>query len=386
MSCPEKSSSEAERDQCPQPFKDPFPLLSFQDPLLGTYGSSTPQVLQSLPRRAITTWTINYMVSNVPNEASHVDPDLICPRGIVIYQNQLWVANMMSDFITNYDTFGNKMLGSIQTRNNRLISSFPSGLAANCAGGFTYNPGNNNINTRYAALLSATKTGDVIAYNPNVNDTNADVVMNIRSGTFNSYTGIAIVKDTMYLANFFRGTIDVYNTDYILQNVPGRNFVDNYSADPIPVDYHPFNIVYIAPFLYVLYAQRDGFRPAAEQIGPGKGFISVYNTEGRFERRFASRGRLNAPWSIIPAPIECGIPPGSFFVSNIGSGEIIQYDKFGNDLGPLLGQSGVPIRIEGLQSMAPHYSEFNTVFFTSSSDPQNRGLIGSLVRDQVIFI
>lgn len=360
--------------------------MSFQDPLLRNSCASTPEVIQGMPRRAILTWRVNYLVSNIPNEASHVDIDLVCPRGIVIYQNQLWIANMMSDKITNYDLFGAKQLASIQTRNNRLISSFPSGIAANCAGGFTYNPGNNNVNTRYAALLCATKTGDIVAYNPNVNETSSDVVINIRRGELNCYTGIAVVSSTMYLANFFRGTIDVYNSDYILQNVPGRNFVDNYSTDPLPVDYNPINIVYIAPYLYVLYAQRDGFRPAAEQIGPGKGYISVFNLEGRFERRFASRGRLNAPWSIIPAPIECGIPLGSFLVSNIGSGEIILYDKFGNDLGPLLGQSGIPIKLEGLQSLAPHYSGHNTIYFTASSDQQSRGLMGALVKDQVIII
>ena len=391
MSCSQYRTGDPETESIPtdcQPMKDPFPLLSFQDPFLRYSCASTPEVIQGLPRRYIVTWTVNSLVSNVENQASHIDEDLVCPRGIIIYQDQIWAACMMSDVIVNYDLFGNKMIGSIRTRNNRRVSSFPSGIAANCGGSFSYNPGNTNISTRYAALITPTKTGDIVAYNPMVNERVSDVVLSQRDSRagLNLYTGIAIVGNLMYLANFFQQTIDVYNGDYILQNNPGRNFVDNYTADPIPVDYSPINIVFIEPFLYVMYAQRDPFRPAAEQVGPNKGFISVFSLEGRFERRLVSRGRLNAPWSIIPAPCECGIPPGSFMVSNIGSGEIVMYDKFGNDLGPILGQAGVPIKIEGLQSLAPYYGDFNRIYFTASSNPETNGLLGCLVVNQIIAI
>jgi uncharacterized protein (TIGR03118 family) len=373
----------------PIPQKDPFPLMSFRDTGLAYTCTVPPVVIQSFPRRAITTWKVNYLVSNVnTNEATHIDLNLVCPRGIIVHNNQLWVANMMSDKITNYDLFGNVQLGAIQTRNNRRVASFPSGIAINCSGNFSYDTGLASSASQFALMITPTKTGDVIAYNPNVNELLSDVVLNIRiTGGINLYTGVAIVGNMMYLVNFFQGRIDVYDGDYNPMFVTGRVFIDNYGADPIPEDYTPFNITYIEPYLYVTYAQRDPRLLVAEMIGPGKGYISVFSLDGGFIRRFASRGPLNAPWSIIPAPIGvCGIPEGSFFVSNIGSGRIITYDKYGNDLGPLLSTAGLPIVIDGIQSITPYYTDINAVYFTSSSDPQTRGLLGRLDVDQVIYV
>lgn len=376
---------------CPPP-KNPCPLKSFCDPSLMNTCKQTPIVDQCTPRRAVTTWKINYLVSNNPNDAAHVDEELVHPRGIVVYQNQLWVANTMSDKITNYDLFGNQLLGPIQMRWNRNISSFPSGLVVNCSGdfsftGFSFGTVGATGATRPAVILSPTKTGDVVAFNPNLDPQRAYVVINYKKrSAFAVYTGIAVVGNIMYLADFLNGHIDIYGTDYNRIGAPGRTFVDNYSLDPIPLDFRPFNIVYIEPYMYVLYAKADPSLPVTEQTGAGNGYISIFTREGAFVRRFYSRGVLNAPWSIIPAPNECGIPPGSFLVNNIGDGRINLFDCDGNYLGPLLNQSGVPLYISGIQSIAPHYTDFNEIFFTASDDVQYRGVLGSIVKDQVIYV
>ena len=87
---------------------------------------------------------------------------------------------------------------------------------------------------------------------------------------------------------------------------------------------------------------------------------------------------------MIPAPCECGFPPGSFLVSCKGDGRINIFDCYGKYVGPLLGVSGLPLVIAGLRALVPHYTDFNEIYFTASSDPESNGLIGSLVRDQVI--
>lgn len=368
---------------CP---KDPCPLQSFCDYGLRQPCHRAPYVDPYLPKREVTTWTINYLVSNTPAEAAHLDEFLMHPRGIVIYNNQLWVANLMSDKITNYDLFGNQMLGPIQIRWNRGTVSFPSGLAVNCGSGFAI-AGIGALGTNAATLMTPTKTGDLVAYNPLVAPRRGIAVLNSKiTGTVSDYTGIAIVGETVYLANFFQGYVDVFNGEYSRIGVPGRMFVDNFSSDPIPGGYAPFNVNYIPPYLYVAYAEREPGLFVHNNHGLGKGFVSVFGLDGGFIRRFHSRGVLNAPWSVIPAPNECGIPPGSVLVNNIGDGFIHIFDCNGNLVGPMLGQSGIPLVITGIQSMAPYYTTFSQIFFTSSGDIESKGIVGSLVKSQVITI
>jgi hypothetical protein len=87
---------------------------------------------------------------------------------------------------------------------------------------------------------------------------------------------------------------------------------------------------------------------------------------------------------MIPAPCECGFPPGSFLVGNNGDGRINIFDCNGRYVGPLLNQSGLPVVIEGLWGLAPHYTDFSEIFFTSAIDEDLDGLLGSLTRDQTI--
>lgn len=366
--------------------KNPCPLRSFCDPGLPNTCNMPPCINQCTPKQSVTTWKINYLVSNHRLEAAHYDTDLVQPRSVVIFNNQLWVSNTMSDKITNYDLFGNKLLEAIQVRWNNKITSFPTGLVVNCGSGFPVTSGS-GVGARPASLLTATKTGDLVAYNPVTDMKRGYVVIdNKTAGNIAVYTGLAVVGNWVYLADFYRGHINVYNANFNLLGIHGRNFVDNYAADPIPIAYGPHNIVYIPPYLYILYAERDPEILVHHTSGAGKGYISVFNLEGGFIKRFHSGGVLNTPWAMIPAPCECGIPEGALLVGNEGDGRINIFDRDGNFLGPMLSQSGIPIVIPGLQSLYPHYTTFNEIFFTSSIDIENSGLLGSLVKDQVITI
>lgn len=364
-------SSEFEQECIPQQIwknvPPPCPLITY-DPC-----AKTP--------RAVTTWKINYLVSNTRSRATHYDVALVQPRGISVYENQLWVANTMSDKITNYDLFGNSLLGSIQVRQNARVVSFPSSVAINCGNGFMVPSA--NAGGRSALFVTATKTGDISIFNPAIEPQRTILVYtNKETGQVAEYTGLVIANGILYLADFYQRHIDVYGSDFA--RILGFRFVDDFAADPIPLSYSPHNIVYIAPYLYILYAQRQAGAVVHHVIGPGTGYISVFNLDGSFVRRFYSRGVLNAPWSMIPAPCEVGIPPGSFLVGNIGDGRINIFDYEGNHIGPLIAQSGIPLTIPGLQGLAANYTNVNEVFFTSSEDIDTLGLLGSIVRDKII--
>jgi uncharacterized protein (TIGR03118 family) len=194
---------------------------------------------------------------------------------------------------------------------------------------------------------------------------------------------LALANNTLYLADFFQGHIDVF--DFTFNRLSGFHFIDGDTSDPIPIDFTPNNIVHIGCYLYILYARRDPNITIHDLAGPGHGFISIFNLDGTFFRRFTSRGVLNSPWAMIPAPCECGFPPGSFLVGNNGDGRINVFDCNGRYVGPVLNSAGLPVIIEGLWGLAPHYTDFSEIFFTAAPDQNIDGLLGCLTRDQVIY-
>ena len=332
------------------------------------------------PSRSVTTWKINYLVSNLPNTGAHLDSLLVNPWGIAIYNNQLWVVNGVTDTITNYDLFGNKLLGAIVTRDAFQNSSHPTGIAINCGGGFSVS---NGESTRSSKIITSTEHGSVHAFNPVVNSRVSFTVLNMRlTGLISVYKGIAVVNNTMYLADFFQRRIDVFDSEY--NSIQNFLFIDSDMSDPIPLDYGPYNIVHIGQFLYVLWARKDPNTTLHTLEGPGHGFISVFNLDGSFAGRFTSRGVLNSPWGMIPAPCECGFPAGSMLVANNGDGRINVFDCNGSYIGPMLNQSGIPIHIEGIRGLAPLYTLSNEIYFTSAPSESTDGVVGSIVKDQVI--
>ena len=198
------------------------------------------------------------------------------------------------------------------------------------------------------------------------------------------YTGLATghvgTNNYLYAANFRTGNIDVFDKNFAWVSLPGMPFMD----PSLPMGYAPFNIQNIGGWLYVMYAKvgPDGDEDAA----PGNGYVSIFNMDGQFVKRFTSRGQLNAPWGIAQAP-------ASFFgdetvttntpvilVGNFGDGRINAFDAEGNFLGQLRAH-GNPIVIEGLWaiSFAPSTAAAinpNQLFFTAGPDDETHGLFG----------
>ena len=75
--------------------------------------------------------------------------------------------------------------------------------------------------------------------------------------------------------------------------ISGKPFTD-YS---LPSGYAPFNIQNIGGNLFVTYAKVSD-EPGEEETGPGLGFVDIYYPNGRLIKRFASGGKLNAPWGV----------------------------------------------------------------------------------------
>lgn len=333
------------------------------------------------PIQQVATWRTGYLVSNRPNVAEYIDLSVVAPWGIVIRDEQLWVANNGTDSISNFDLFGRRMLSQIGVRNRIHNSAFPTGIVANCQGGFSVTGLLGG--TRSATLLTCSELGSVHGYNPETTNLLARIVLNQnKTGLVHVYKGLALHGGLLYLADFFRGNIDVFDRDYVGQE--GFLFQDTDMSNPIPTDYGPSNIVAIGQYLYVLYSRRDPEAPVSAFEGVGYGYISRFNPDGSFAGRFASNGVLNDPWAMIPAPPECGYPPGSFLVGNHGDGRINVFAENGAYIRPMAAQNGQPIVIEGLRGLAGHYCNYSRVFFTAGNNTSTDGVIGVLTKDQLM--
>jgi uncharacterized protein (TIGR03118 family) len=81
----------------------------------------------------------------------------------------------------------------------------------------------------------------------------------------------------------------------------GCSFIDL----SIPSGFAPFGIQNINGDLYVTYALQDSDKED-DVAGPGLGYVNIFNSNGCLIKRFASKGSLNAPWSVALAPASFG--------------------------------------------------------------------------------
>ena len=314
-------------------------------------------VCPTLPR-----FRIQNLDSSIPALALHLDPHVINSWGMVIFGNQLWVANTGSNTITTYDLGGNKLLTVVSVPT-------PTGLAYNTSAHFRINNG-----ITPSTLIVASLSGSLYGYNPMVNATVPTLIP--RSTIANAiYTGIAIAGSHVYVADFGNGIITVFNSLFQLQSTVDFPFVDGSIINPLPSNFSPFNIVNIGNLLYVTYA------PVSQHVGvplrgQGNGYINIFTQNGTFVRRYISGGALNDPWAIISPPNKLCLPRGSILVGNDGDGLINVYNDTGSYLGTLTGTCMECIKIDNLKGLAFSLTYPRLIYYAGSN------LVGVLVEQQ----
>jgi hypothetical protein len=233
--------------------------------------------------------------------------------------------------------------------------------------------------------------------------------MNYPARDNTSYTGLAIGSSNghnyIYGANFGEKKIDVWDTAF--RKVQGFVFRDY----GIPSTYSPYNIQAVGDKLFVMYGELATSGPSKGHgiAGAGKGFVSVFNMDGSFAARFASRGTLNLPWGVTMAPASFledqdvyGGEEGHggyavtksangghnskdpvILVGNFGDGHINVYTQDGRFLGQLQSHKH-PLEIEGLWALsfppAPPSSDAGRLYFSAGPDNEGDGVFGYIIK------
>lgn len=239
---------------------------------------------------------------------------------------------------------------------------------------------------KQAIFIWATEDGTIAAWNPGVKATEAVIKVDNsqipKKGHGAVYKGATIAEihgqKFILAANFRSGDIDVFDTNFVQQDVSKHAFRDN----KLPKGFAPFNIQGIGPNVYVTYAKQDDDQ-MDDVPGDGLGYVDVFTPQGDLIQRLEHGKFLNAPWGVTLAPAFFGEFSHAIIVGNFGNGTIAAFNPVTGDfLGNMLTPSGDVLAITGLWGLAfgngGASGPANTMFFTAGPDDEVNGLFGSL--------
>jgi uncharacterized protein (TIGR03118 family) len=360
--------------------------------------------------------------SNVPGAAEAKDAQLVNAWGLARTSGSAWwVSDEGTGVATLYNGPGDKQpLVVTIPKSNPQDQTFPTGTPTGVI--------SNNSTTDFpvvagktAAFIFATLDGSIAAWNPAVGlaqgatppSTNAVTVA--RGGAGSGYTALttAFVDGNRYLyvANFLKGRIDIYDNTFapLKPKDGGRSehyFDDDHILggddgpfiDPrLPRNFVPFNVQAVGNDLVVTYALHFAGNPF-ETPGPGLGYVDIYSSKGKLLRRMEHGDWLNAPWGVALAPLDFGRFSHCLLVSNFSAGGTTQSAGFisaydldtGKFAGLLEDESGKPLSINGIWSMSfanaatqnsydPDEAPAAELYFTAGPNQATNGLFGYLI-------
>ncbi len=330
------------------------------------YGDSNP------PPSGDKNYTQVGLVSDVgggPYSSTNVDPKLVNAWGIAFSPTgAFWIANAGSGFSTIYDNSGSTLLPAV------AIAS-PGSSSGGKATGIVYNNTTDfKVGGVPAKFIFDTEDGTVAAW---ASGTVAPIVAD-RSAANAVYKGLALAKDGadyfLYAANFYAGTIDVFDKDFNLVNT--KPFTDA----SMPAGFAPFNIRSIGDHLYVTYAKQETGKED-DEAGAGNGYVNIFNPDGSFVKRFTSQGSLNSPWGIVAAANGFWEVDNTIIIGNFGDGKINVFDQDGKLLGSLT-RGSAPIVIDGLWALENNVPSTNSkqLFYTAGPSDETHGVFGYVMK------
>jgi len=351
--------------------------------------------------------------ANVRGVAEATDPQLVNAWGLARASGGVWwVADEATGVATLYNGPGAKQ-GLVVTipKSDPNDKTFPTGTPT----GVISNANTNDFPAapnKPAAFIFATLDGSIAAWNPGVglapgaNPPSTNAVTVARGDAGSGYTALTTAfidgKRYLYVANFLKGRIDVYDSGFHPVQLKGDD--DNrhgddqpFTDDRLPRNFVPFNVQAIGNDLVVTYALHFAGNPF-ETPGPGLGYVDIYSSTGKLLRRLEHGDWLNAPWGVTLAPLDFGLFSHRLLVSNFAAGgstqsagQISAYDlDTGKFEGVVEDATGKPLVIQGIWSMSfanaattnsydPDDAPAAELYFTAGPNQGTAGLFGYLI-------
>ncbi len=361
--------------------------------------------------------------SNVTGAAEKTDPQLINAWGLARSSGSTWwVSDEATGFATLYNGAGAKQALVVTIpKSNPSDPTFPTGtptglISNGSATDFLLAP------NKPAAFIFATLDGTIAAWNPSIGvapganppSTTAVTVASTKDGSGYTALTTAFIDGVRYLyvANFLKGRIDVYDSAFKPVKIKSddhdqdrhldedRIFGDDdkpFTDDRLPRNFVPFNVQAIGNDLVVTYALHFAGNPF-ETPGPGLGYVDIYSSKGKLLRRLEHGDWLNAPWGVTLAPLDFGRFSHRLLVSNFAAGGTTQSAGFisaydldtGKFDGLVEDATGKPLSIQGIWSLSfansatpnsydPDEAPASELYFTAGPNQATAGLFGYLI-------
>src|SRR2546425_5709870 len=316
------------------------------------------------------------LVSDIPGLAALTDSNLVNPWGIAFGpKTPFWIADNGTGVSTIYKPDGTKLPLTVTIPPTGTSgTSAPTGAVFNGTADFVVS---GNGASGPAIFLFATEDGTISGWNPNVDLTQAVLVVD-NSALSAVYKGLALAETPegsfLYATNFHDGIVEMYDTKFEL--------VKTFTDTSVPPGYAPFGIRNIRGKLFVTFALQNDEKHD-DVAGPGHGFVDVFDLGGHKLQRLVSGGPLNSPWGLALAPANFGKFSNALLVGNFGDGRISGFNpKSGASLGSLKNSRGVAIQIDGLWALAfgngNAAGQTNELFFTAGIGGEAHGLFGKI--------
>jgi uncharacterized protein (TIGR03118 family) len=352
--------------------------------------------------------------ANVSGAAEAVDSQLINGWGLARSSSSVWwVSDEATGVATLYDGPGAKQslvvtIPKSDPNDKTFPTGTPTGMISNA--NTTDFPAAPN---KPAAFIFATLDGSIAAWNPTVglaqgaNPPSTNAVTVARGDAGSGYTGLTTAfidgNRYLYVANFLKGRIDVYDNGFKPVKLQGndhdrdRDGDKPFTDDRLPRNFVPFNVQAVGNDLVVTYALHFAGNPF-ETPGPGLGYVDIYSSKGKLLRRLEHGDWLNAPWGVTLAPLDFGRFSHRLLVSNFAAGGTTQSAGFisaydldtGKFEGLVEDESGKPLSIQGIWSMSfanaatpssydPDEAPAAELYFTAGPNQGTAGLFGYLI-------
>jgi uncharacterized protein (TIGR03118 family) len=333
---------------------------------------------QDVAARA-TPYTQTNIVSNVKGLAPQFNPHLTNASGIAYLPGQpFFIADNLAGNIRVLDPAGfSESPGILLVAPPAGVDrpSNPTAIVTNQSSGF-------ELDTVPSRYIFATEDGTISAWSEIDGDflTMTSLALD-RSREGAEYEGLVILTNSccepvLAATDFHHGFVQCVSGSFVPFACPER-FID----PKLPAHYAPFGINQIGNQVFVTYALHDDEKLHAVP-GAGEGIVDVFDWEGRFLKRFATGGTLNAPWAVIKASAAFGTYADDILIGNFGDGTISALDaRTGQFRGQLKDKAGKVIANPGLRGLvfgSPGTGAIDTLYFTAGPAGKAEGLLGSL--------
>jgi len=315
-------------------------------------------------------YAVQNLVSDGSIPASHIDPMLVNAWGLAASSTSpWWVADNGTNVSTLYDATGNPRPLIVS------VPGAPTGTVFYGGAGFVVTGAGS------ARFIFAAEDGTISAWAPALGTQSKVVVPNASAPAHGAiYKGLAVAQtpsgDFLYAADFHNNHVDVFDAGF--HPVPAAAFID----PGLPARFAPFGIQTINGKIFVAYAKQD--EDAEDEIaGDGFGFVSMFNSDGSFVARVASRDALNAPWGMAMAPAHFGRFSDDLLVGNFGNGRINVFDgRTFEPKGHLKNTRGKAVVIDGLWGIGfgngGAAGPVNVLYFAAGPHDESAGVFGRI--------